>query len=73
MGVIQIDIDEEALAEAMERSGETTTEGAVNFALREYVAVERRVEAIYHYAEKAKDRDYDGWKRARDAAKQAYR
>lgn len=71
--MIQIDIDEETLAEAMKWSGETTKEGAVSFALREYVAISRRVELFNDYIDKAKDRDYEGWKRAHDAAKQAYR
>ena len=44
VSVTQIDIDEDALAEAMRLSGARTKEEAVNLALREFAAQLRRVE-----------------------------
>ena len=72
MGVtrIEIDIDDEALAETMRLSGETTEAGAVNLALREYVAQRRRAEAL---AAADKGVDFEGWERRREAKKQAPR
>lgn len=45
MSAIQIDIDDEALAEAMRLSGAKTKKDTVNLALREYVERRRRTEA----------------------------
>jgi Arc/MetJ family transcription regulator len=70
MGVTQIDIDGEALAEAMRLSGETTEDGVVNLALREYVAQRRRAEAL---DAAAKGVDFEGWERRREAKKQTPR
>jgi Arc/MetJ family transcription regulator len=62
MTATQIDIDDEALAETMRLSGETTKKGAVNRALREYADRHRRIEALEHYASRARAWDYDSWK-----------
>ena len=69
MSVTQIDLDEDALAEAMRLSGARTKKETVNTALREYVAHHRRVEALEQYAETARDWDYEGWQRRRAAEK----
>lgn len=65
MGVTQVDIDDEALAEAMRLSGETTKKGAVNLALREYANRHRRIEALERSATHAKGWDFDAWTRMR--------
>jgi Arc/MetJ family transcription regulator len=69
MGVTQIDIDDDALAEAMRLSGETTKKGTVNRALREFAARHRRIEALERYAVDAEGWDYEGWRRLREADK----
>jgi Arc/MetJ family transcription regulator len=46
MGVTEIDIDEDALAEAMRLSGGTSKTDTVNRALREYADRQRRIEAL---------------------------
>ena len=46
MALTQIDIDEDALAEAMRLSGAKTKKDTVNLALREYAARHRRVAAL---------------------------
>jgi Arc/MetJ family transcription regulator len=48
MTLIQIDIDEGALAEVMRLSGAKTKTEAVNVALREFVARHRRIAALEH-------------------------
>ena len=50
MALTQIDIDEDALAEAMKLSGAKTKKETVNVALREFAARHRRVAALEHYA-----------------------
>ncbi|MDN5919968.1 MAG: type II toxin-antitoxin system VapB family antitoxin [Pseudonocardia sp.] len=69
MAVTQIDLDDEALAEAMRLSGATTKKDTVNLALREFAARHRRLEALEHYASAALGWDYPGWQRHRDADK----
>jgi Arc/MetJ family transcription regulator len=69
MGVTQIDIDDEALREAMRLSGETTKKNTVNLALREYAARHRRIEALERHAAAAKGWDYDDWRRRRRSDK----
>jgi Arc/MetJ family transcription regulator len=44
MALTQIDIDEDALAEAMRLSGMRTKKDTVNLALREFAARHRRIE-----------------------------
>ena len=69
MTLTQIDIDEDALAEAMRLSGARTKKETVNLALREFAARHRRVAALEHYAKAASDWDFDGWQRRRAAEK----
>jgi Arc/MetJ family transcription regulator len=63
VAVTQIDIDEDALAEAMRLSGAKTKKEAVNLALREFAARQRRVAALEHYATLAAGWDFDHWQR----------
>jgi Arc/MetJ family transcription regulator len=69
VAVTQIDIDEDALAEAMRLSGATTKKDTVNLALREFAARHRRVAALEHYAALAVGWDFEGWERLRAAGK----
>lgn len=61
MTLTQIDLDEDALSEAMRLSGAKTKKETVNLALREYAARHRRVAALEHYAAEAAGWDYEGW------------
>lgn len=70
MTVTQIDLDEEALAEAMQLSGKKTKKDTVNTALRDFVLRHRRVAAIEHYASLAGDWDYEAWRQLREAEKE---
>lgn len=69
MSLTQIDIDEDALSEAMRLSGAKTKKETVNLALREYAARHRRVAALEHYAALAAGWDYEGWRHRRTAEK----
>jgi Arc/MetJ family transcription regulator len=69
VALTQIDLDEDALAEAMRLSGAKTKEEAVNLALREYVARHRRVAALEHSARQAAGWDYEDWAGRRAAEK----
>jgi len=69
MTLTQIDVDDDALAEAMQLSGAKTKKEAVNLALREFAARHRRVAALEHYAQLATAWDYEGWQRLRAAEK----
>jgi Arc/MetJ family transcription regulator len=69
MSVTQIDLDDDALAEAMRLSGAKTKKETVNLALRELAARHRRVAAIEHYGSLAAQWDYEGWQKTRDAEK----
>ncbi|MCY9786372.1 type II toxin-antitoxin system VapB family antitoxin [Nocardiopsis sp. EMB25] len=61
MSLVQLDVDDEALREAMRLSGSRTKKETVNLALREYAARHRRVAALDHFAELAQGWDYEGW------------
>lgn len=61
MSVTQIDIDDDALQEAMRLAGAKTKKDMVNLALREYAARHRRVEALEKFATVAQQWDYEGW------------
>lgn len=61
MTVTQIDLDDDALAEAMRLSGAKSKKETVNLALREYAARHRRVAALEHHAAAAQSWDYEGW------------
>ena len=69
MALTQIDIDEDALTEAMRLSGATTKKDTVNLALREFAARHRRVEALEHYAALAAGWDFEDWEQRRAAEK----
>jgi Arc/MetJ family transcription regulator len=69
MSVTQIDLDDDALNEAMRLSGAKTKKDTVNLALREYAARHRRVKALERYAAAAGEWDYPGWQEQRRADK----
>jgi Arc/MetJ family transcription regulator len=63
--VTQIDLDDDALTEAMRLSGAKTKKETVNLALREYAARRRRIAVLEHHATVAQGWDYDGWRELR--------
>lgn len=69
MALTQIDLDEDALDEAMRLSGAKTKKETVNLALREYAARHRRVAALELYARQAAGWDYEDWAGRRAAEK----
>jgi Arc/MetJ family transcription regulator len=69
VALTQIDLDEDALAEAMRLSGVKTKKETVNLALREYAARHRRIAALEHYAALAAGWDYQEWERQRAEGK----
>jgi Arc/MetJ family transcription regulator len=69
MSVTQIDLDDDALAEAMRLSGARSKKETVNLALREYAARHRRIAALDHYVAVAQSWDYDGWREMHTAGK----
>lgn len=69
MALTQIDLDEDALDEAMRLSGAKTKKETVNLALREYAASHRRVAALELYARQAAGWDYEDWAGRRAAEK----
>ncbi|RVX46572.1 Arc/MetJ family transcription regulator [Nonomuraea polychroma] len=73
MSVTQIDLDDDALREAMRMMGTTTKKETVNLALREYVARVRRIEALEKLAARAQRGEFDEASAARDAARAAWK
>jgi Arc/MetJ family transcription regulator len=69
VSVTQIDLDDDALEEAMRLSGARSKKETVNLALREYAARHRRIAALDHYAAVAQGWDYEGWQEMRAANK----
>src|SRR5258708_38754246 len=69
MALTQIDIDEDALNEAMRLSGAKTKKETVNLALREFTARHRRAAALEHYAALAARWDFEEWEHRRGAGK----
>jgi Arc/MetJ family transcription regulator len=69
VAITQIDLDDDALAEAMRLSGARSKKETVNLALREYAARHRRIAALDHYAAAAATWDYEGWQDMRAAGK----
>jgi Arc/MetJ family transcription regulator len=65
LALTQIDLDEDALAEAMRLSGTRTKKDTVNLALREFAARHRRIAALEYYAALAAGWDYEGWEQRR--------
>jgi Arc/MetJ family transcription regulator len=70
MTLTQIDIDDDALAEAMRLSGAKTKKETVNLALQEFAARHRRVAALEHYAILATSWDFGDWEERRAAEKE---
>ncbi|MBB5776454.1 type II toxin-antitoxin system VapB family antitoxin [Nonomuraea angiospora] len=73
MSVTQIDIDDNALKEAMRMMGTTTKKDTVNLALREYVARVKRIEALERLAARAQRGEFDEAAAAHQAAKAAWK
>jgi Arc/MetJ family transcription regulator len=71
MSVTQVDVDDEALAEAMRLMGTTTKKDTINTALREYASRLRRLEAAEKLAARASRGEFDDAAAGRDAAKAA--
>ena len=69
MTITQIDLDDDALAEAMRLSGARSKKETVNLALREYAARHRRIAALDRYADAARTWDYQAWQQMRAAGK----
>jgi Arc/MetJ family transcription regulator len=69
MTVTQIDLDDDALTEAMRLSGAKSKKETVNLALREYSARHRRIAALDHYATVAQGWDYEGWRELQGESK----
>jgi Arc/MetJ family transcription regulator len=68
LALTRIDIDDDALAEAMRLSGIKTKEDTVDLALRE-LARHRRIAALERYAWLAAGWDFDDWQHRRAADK----
>jgi Arc/MetJ family transcription regulator len=73
MSVTQIDLDDEALAEAMRLMGVTTKKETVNAALRDYVARIKRLEAAEKLAARGARGEFEHASAAHDAEKRARR
>lgn len=73
MSVTQIDLDDNALKEAMRMMGTTTKKETVNLALREYVARVKRIEALEKLAARAQRGEFDEAAAARHAARAAWK
>ncbi|MGW1073377.1 type II toxin-antitoxin system VapB family antitoxin [Streptomyces sp. NPDC002537] len=73
MSVTQIDLDDEALAEAMRLMGASTKKETVNAALRDYVARVKRLEAAEKLAERGERGEFEAAATARAVAKRARR
>ncbi|MEU9103820.1 type II toxin-antitoxin system VapB family antitoxin [Streptomyces xanthophaeus] len=69
MSATQIDLDDEALAEAMQLSGARTKKETVNLALREYVERRRRTEARLRHFQAAQAWDEESFWRQHAAEK----
>jgi Arc/MetJ family transcription regulator len=73
MSVTQIDLDDEALADAMRLMGTTTKKETVNAALRDYVDRGRRLEAAEKLAARGARGEFEQAAAAHAAAKRARR
>jgi Arc/MetJ family transcription regulator len=67
VSVTQIDLDDEALEQAMRLSGAKSKKDTVNLALREYAARHSRIAALDRSASAAASWDYEGWQAMRAA------
>ncbi|WP_159767250.1 type II toxin-antitoxin system VapB family antitoxin [Streptomyces sp. HM190] len=73
MSVTQIDLDDEALAEAMRLMGATTKKETVNAALRDYVARIKRLEAAEKLAARGERGEFEQAAAAHEVEKRARR
>jgi Arc/MetJ family transcription regulator len=73
MSVTQIDLDDDALNEAMRVLGTTTKKETVNMALREVARRLKRVEAAQRLFEMGQRGDFDQAAEAHAAAKRAWK
>lgn len=73
MSVTQVDLDDEALAEAMRLMGASTKKETVNGALRDYVARVKRLEAAEKLAARGERGEFEAAAAAHAAAKHARR
>lgn len=71
MTITQIDLDDDALGEAMRLMGTTTKKDTVNRALRDYINRISRVEAAQRLFERGRRGDFDQAAQAHAAAKAA--
>lgn len=71
MSLTQVDINDEALAEAMQLMGTKTKKETINRALEEYVARLKRIKASEELAEMAAQGYFDAAEKAHWAAKEA--
>lgn len=71
MSATQIDIDDEALSEAMRLSGAKTKKETVNIALREYAERRQRTERRLRHLENAQLWDEESFQRRHAAEKAA--
>ena len=72
MSITQIDLDDEALAEAMRLLGTTTKKDTVNKALQETAARLRRLEAMQKLAAMGAQGDFERGAAAYEARKDAW-
>ncbi|MFF0111903.1 type II toxin-antitoxin system VapB family antitoxin [Streptomyces prasinus] len=73
MSVTQIDLDDEALADAMRLMGTTTKKETVNAALRDYVARIKRLEAAEKLTTRGERGEFERAAAAHAAEKRARR
>lgn len=73
MAVTQIDLDEDALAEAMRVSGMKTKKDTVNFALRELAERARRIAAWEQSLSDAEGWDAESWRQLKAEEDAPYR
>ncbi len=73
MSVTQVDLDDEALNEAMRLLGTKTKKETINMALREVVQRMRRMEAFDRLLEMGQRGDFDQAAEAHAAAKKAWK
>lgn len=71
MSVTQVDVDDQALAEAMRLMGTSTKKDTINTALREYASRLQRLEAAEKLAARASRGEFDDAIAAREASKAA--
>lgn len=71
MSITQIDIDDDALNEAMQLMGTSTKKDTVNIALREYTARIKRLQAADKLAKRAERGEFDKAAAAHEAEKTA--